>query len=75
MKELNLILIKQRRKEMRITLQEMADSLGFKNASTYFKYESGLYKFNAVHLPIVCKKLKIKVNDVFFTPIVAELAN
>lgn len=75
MKEINLILIKQRRKEFRISLLEMAILLGFKNASTYYKYEIGQSKFKAEHIPIVANKLKLKMNDIFFTQEIAKLAN
>lgn len=75
MQEVNLVLIKQRRKEMRITLLQMAHMLGFRDASTYWKYEEGVYKFNAEHIPIVAEKLKLKMSEIFFTPIIAKLAN
>lgn len=75
MKQVNLAIIKQRRKEMRFNQQEMAEMLGFKNASTYCKYESGAYKFDADHIPIVANKLKLKVNDIFFDKTVAKIAN
>lgn len=75
MNKVNLVLIKKRRKEMRITLQEMAMELGFKNASNYYKYENGDYKFDATHLPIVAKKLKLKVRDLFFEEEIAKIAN
>lgn len=75
MDKVNLVLIKKRRKEMRITLQEMALELGFKNASNYYKYENGDYKFDATHLPIVAKKLKLKVRDLFFEEEIAKIAN
>lgn len=66
MHEINLTLIKQRRKEMRLTLQEMAEHLGFKDASTYWKYENGVYQFNAGHIPVVATKLKLRMNEIFF---------
>lgn len=75
MNEINLALIKQRRKEMRISLQEMAETLGFKNAANYYKYEKGMYKFDASHLPIVASKLKLKVSEIFFAKRVAKIAN
>jgi transcriptional regulator with XRE-family HTH domain len=75
MKELNLVLIKKRRKELRLSLLEMAVLLGFKNASTYYKYEIGQSKFKAEHIPIVASKLKLKMSEIFFTPEFAKLAN
>ena len=46
---LNLPFIAKRRSECKLTLQEMAESLGFRNASTYLKYEKGEYDFKANH--------------------------
>lgn len=65
MKGVDLAQIKLRRKEMKITLKEMATTLGFKNASTYYKYEKGDYKFDADHIPIVAAKLKLRMRDIF----------
>lgn len=74
MYEVNLALIRKRRKEMRITLQEMAELLGFKDASTYYKYEKGDTKFKAEQLPLIAEKLKLKMNEIFFTQTFAKLA-
>lgn len=65
MKEVNLTQIKLRRKEMKLTLMDMAIELGFKNASTYYKYETGAYKFDANHIPVIVSKLKLKIKDIF----------
>lgn len=75
MLELDLELIRSKRLELEIPLQEMSDALGLKNASSYFKYEKGDYKFNADHLPIVCTKLGLNMNEVFFDRSVAKTAN
>lgn len=75
MKQVNLVLIKQRRKEMRITLQEMANALGFKNASNYYKYEKGEYKFEAEHIPVIARMLKLKMSEIFFASDFAKSAN
>ncbi|MEO3947672.1 helix-turn-helix transcriptional regulator [Gorillibacterium sp. CAU 1737] len=74
MNTVDLEKIRARRKEMRISQQEMAELLGFKNASTYCKYEKGLYKFDANHIPIVAEKLKFKVKDIFFDKTIAKIA-
>ncbi|WP_445935334.1 hypothetical protein [Paenibacillus sp. FSL L8-0463] len=42
---LDLEYIKKRRQELELSLQEMAETLGFKNALTYMKYEEGSYAF------------------------------
>lgn len=65
MNEVNLDVIRARRKEMRFTLQDMADVLGFKDASTYYKYEKGHYKFKANHIPILSTKLKLRMKEIF----------
>ncbi|KRI37826.1 hypothetical protein APC20_15415 [Acinetobacter baumannii] len=57
-----------------MTLQEMAEELGFKNASTYLKYETGEYLFKANHLPLLSKKLKCTINQLFFEEEFADLA-
>lgn len=50
---------------MNITLIEMSELLGFKNASTYLKYENGDYSFKANMLPIMAKKLECNIEDFF----------
>lgn len=55
----------QRRKILGYSQQEMAETLGFKTASTYLKYENGDYKFKANMLPILAKKMNCKINDFF----------
>ena len=41
MAKFHLKFIKERREELRITLATMAQALGFKNQSTYWKHENG----------------------------------
>lgn len=65
MSKINLELIKSRRLEKKISLQKMAELLGFRNASNYYKYESGDYSFNAGHLPVIAEKLDLQVSDIF----------
>ncbi|HLR65553.1 MAG TPA: helix-turn-helix transcriptional regulator [Virgibacillus sp.] len=62
---LNLDFIKQRRRQLRLTNQEMAEELSFKNASTYFKYENGTYIFKASHLPILADLFQCSMDDFF----------
>lgn len=73
MEFVNLKFIKGRRQELNISLQEMAQSLGFKNASTYMKYEEGSYSFKANHLPILANKLDGNIEN-FFIEKFAETA-
>jgi hypothetical protein len=42
----------------------MAHYLGFKNASTYLKYEKGVYAFKAEHL-LLAEVLKCDLQDFF----------
>lgn len=62
---INLSYIKRLRNEKNITQQEMAAKLGFKNASTYLKYENGTYSFKADHLPLLAKIFKCSIQDFF----------
>lgn len=69
----NLSFIKQRREELKLTHQEMAEKLGYKNGSTYLKYENGTYLFKADALPILARALNCEIKD-FFTLNVAKIA-
>lgn len=69
--EINLGLIKKKRKKKGLSLQEMARVLGFKNASTYLKYETGEYSFKLDMLPILSEKLEIPFES-FFTHDISE---
>lgn len=73
MEQLNLDFIFHRRLELKISLQKMAESLGFKNASTYMKYERGEYAFKAYHLPTLAILLQCEIAN-FFEKGVAEIA-
>ena len=75
MKIINLNFILTKRVNLNLTLQEMAESMGFKNASTYSKYEKGEYEFKANQLPILAEKLQCKMSDLFFEQNFAEIAN
>ncbi|MDF2790480.1 MAG: helix-turn-helix protein [Neobacillus sp.] len=65
MQTLNLDFVKNRRQSMDISLQKMAEELGFKNASTYLKYENGSYAFKADQLPILAGVLKCEISNFF----------
>ncbi|MED4749909.1 helix-turn-helix transcriptional regulator [Brevibacillus choshinensis] len=75
MKRLNLEFIAATRNELGLTLQDMADALGFKNASTYMKYEKGDYSFKANHVPVIARMLKCTIEQLFFDKNFAETAN
>lgn len=73
MKYLDLPYIKNRRIKLEMTLQDLADDLGMKNASTYMKYENGTYAFKAEQLPVLAKALKCEITD-FFKISIAKIA-
>ena len=64
--KLNLDFIRRRRLEKKLTLQEMAELMGFKNASTYMKYEKGDYSFKAEQLPALANVLGCEIDNIFF---------
>lgn len=65
MESLDLNFIKNQRIKLGETLQEMAESMEMKNASTYMKYENGNYAFKAEQLPQLAKVLNCKIPDFF----------
>lgn len=73
METFNLKFIKQRRLDLQMTLQDVAEAMGMKNASTYLKYENGTYSFKAEQLPQLAKVLQCSTEK-FFTKKIAETA-
>ena len=65
LKLLDLKFIKKRRSELGISQQKMAEILGFKNASTYLKYEKGIYAFKAEMIPVLAKALNCEIGNFF----------
>jgi len=45
----------------------MALEFGFRSASTYKKYEDGIYTFKAKHLPVLAKKLQCQISDLYLS--------
>lgn len=72
MKELNLEYIRSRRNQLGLSQLKMAEMLGFKNSSTYLKYERGVYSFKAEQLPFLANILNCDISD-FFAMNVAEI--
>lgn len=68
----NLDFIAMRRKELRLSLEDMAKLLGFSNGSVYWKYERGVYKFNADMLPLLAKALQCSISR-FYTLELAKI--
>ena len=69
---IDLDFIKNKRLELNISQQKMAEKLGFKNASTYLKYESGEYAFKADMIPSLAEILEEDMRN-FFTDKVAKI--
>lgn len=65
MVEVNLQLIKQARLEKGYTLQDMADLMGFKNKTKYYRREVGEYNFKAEELPMISNLLNIPLKKIF----------
>ena len=65
MAKFNLEFIKLRRNELGIKSATMAQKLGFKNSSTYWKHENGHHKFKAESIPVLANILHCKVQDFF----------
>ena len=62
---LNLDFVKKRREELRLSPTYMAEALGFANASTYWKYESGNYRLRADMLAKLADILKCEPQNFF----------
>lgn len=61
---MNLKAIAAIRKSKKITLQEMANALGLKDKSTYYRIETGEVKMKAEHLPVIANKLGLTVDEI-----------
>ena len=72
MNEFNLKFIQQRREQLGISRKDMAELLGFSNASVYWKYETGDYKFRAEILPKLAEALKCDAKN-FFTQTISKI--
>ena len=66
MAKFDLKFIKARREESGITSAAMAQALGFKNTSTYWKHENGYHKFKADMIPLLANILQCEPQN-FFT--------
>jgi len=62
MAEFNLQAIADRRVQLGISTANMAEKLGMKSPSMYWKYEHGQYKFRAEDLPKLADALKCSVS-------------
>jgi transcriptional regulator with XRE-family HTH domain len=62
MSHFNLDYIAKRRKELGLTIDDMATMMGFSNGSVYWKYEKGQYKLNAEKLPLLASALRCRIS-------------
>ncbi|SFC53014.1 helix-turn-helix transcriptional regulator [Bacillus sp. UNCCL81] len=65
MTPINLKIIKNKRIEKGISLEEMANLLGLANGSVYYKREKGHYKFRPDELPILAHTLDCDIVNFF----------
>lgn len=72
--QLDLELIRQRRKDKKITLEKMATSLGYKSATGYYYVESGRCNFKPNHIPIIAEKLELGIDELFSSSNIAKMA-
>jgi transcriptional regulator with XRE-family HTH domain len=61
----NLAYITERRKALGLSNQEIARQMGYKDPSTWWKYENGDYKINAEKLPLLAKILRCSIKKFY----------
>lgn len=64
--EINYKFIKERRKALKLTQEEVAERLNLCNGSQYSKIERGEYRLRAEWLPVLAKILRCSMTK-FFT--------
>ena len=62
---INLPLIKKLRINKGFTYSDMAKALGLKEAEKYYRREQGKYRFQAIELPPLARKLGIQIKKIF----------
>lgn len=65
MKAFNLEYIANRRKELKLTLNDMAKKLNMSSEAQYFKYERGIYRFRADMIPKLANALGCPIEKFF----------
>lgn len=63
--DIDLDFIKNKRLELGLSITEMAKSLGFKDGSSYWRYENGEYKLKADMLPKIAEVLNCSIENFF----------
>lgn len=62
---INLEYIKQRRKQLKVSQNDIANVLGLGSAAAYSHYELGRSDFKAEHLPKICEMLKCDIDELY----------
>ncbi|EGP5037748.1 helix-turn-helix transcriptional regulator [Enterococcus faecium] len=65
MYQVNLELIKERRKTKGYSLKKMSDFMGFNDKAKYYRRETGEYNFKPEELPYLAKLLDIPLAKIF----------
>lgn len=65
--KVNLEIIKEKRKDKKYTINDMANKLGLANGSVYWKREVGQYKFKPEEVMMVSKILGIPFKKLFLS--------
>lgn len=65
MYQVNLELIKERRKIKGYSLKKMSDLMGFNDKAKYYRRETGEYNFKPEELPYLAKLLDIPLAKIF----------
>lgn len=63
--EIDCNFMRKRRLELEYTQTYMAFCLGYKQSSSYYKYENGDQDLRAVHLPILAQLLECDIDTLF----------
>ncbi len=62
---INYAFLRERRKELKLTQEEIAEKLNICNGSQYSKIERGEYRLRAEWLPMLAKILKCSMSKFF----------
>ncbi len=63
--KMNLSFVEKKRKEKGLTMQNMAELLGFQSAPAYCNYEKGKREFRAGMLPILAHAFNCEIKDLY----------
>lgn len=73
-KQVDLEKIKKLRKEANISLEKMAELLGYESPNGYYYLETGRVKFPADKLAVVSEILNVPIDQLFFEVNFAKMA-